>query len=168
MLYYSIVLYFWRPWTAGSPPSDAITGRDYRGVSYIVEAYAPDYGLFIGQALTNQQQVNISALHVLCSQNKDKLAWFPINYNSVVNQVLTGTINPVVGGLNVKDDILYIGRYVDVNLGTVHFGSICQEYHHLHYYHNNKVYTQSYYEILIVDGRCTQKRLKLETIDFNG
>ncbi|KAJ8925006.1 hypothetical protein NQ315_001171 [Exocentrus adspersus] len=36
--------YYWRPWTPGSPPSDAVTVRDYRGASYIVEAYVPDPG----------------------------------------------------------------------------------------------------------------------------
>lgn len=57
-IYFIFTEYFWRPWIPGSPPSDAIIGKDYRGISYIVQAYIQNYGLYVGQAFASQTHLN--------------------------------------------------------------------------------------------------------------
>ncbi|XP_023016757.2 uncharacterized protein [Leptinotarsa decemlineata] len=162
--------YYWRPWTRDSPPEDAITARDNRGISYVVEAYAPNLGIFIGQAFVHQHQINVSAFHmnstlipqkshalkVLCSGNKDKLAWYPTSSHVLRHELETSTVNAVVGGQNAQDDILYIGKYVDTSARTIHFGSICDSLLHLHYNHNNVNKIQYHYEILILNDKCNK------------
>ncbi|XP_018564031.1 uncharacterized protein LOC108905572 [Anoplophora glabripennis] len=162
--------YYWRPWTAGSPPSDAVTTRDYRGVSYIVEAYVPYYGLFIGQVFANQHRVNVSVpsssktsdfviqdsryLKVLCTQNLEKLAWYPTHYNTIHNELVTAVVSPVLGGINVNDNLVYIGRIVDFNKRIVILGSVVED-NVLHYHYSGEAYTQRYYEILVIGSKCS-------------
>ncbi|XP_018564032.1 uncharacterized protein LOC108905573 [Anoplophora glabripennis] len=161
--------YYWRPWTSGSPPSDAVTARDYRGVSYIVEGYVPNRGLYIGQAFANQHQVNVSvsnstrsstfivadsrSLKVLCAKNLEKLAWYPITYSTLQNELVTAVINPVLGGFNADDQVVYIGRFVDNSRRIVILGSVVQD-NYLHYHYGGKAYLQGYYEILVIGSKC--------------
>ncbi|KAJ8954015.1 hypothetical protein NQ318_004308 [Aromia moschata] len=161
--------YYWRPWTPGAPPADGVTGRDYRGTSYILEAYVPNFGLYIGQAFANQHEVNVSATQanatlrvqrsqsslVLCSLNNDKLAWYPTNYRTLQNELLSATITRVVGGSQANGVMIYIGRYVDTSLRTVFFGSIPDTSFYVNYHYSGRAYSQAYYEILIVDQKCT-------------
>nr|XP_023016758.1 uncharacterized protein LOC111506059 isoform X2 [Leptinotarsa decemlineata] len=162
--------YYWRPWTRDSPPEDAITARDNRGISYVVEAYAPNLGIFIGQAFVHQHQINVSAFHVnstlipqkshalkvLCSDNKDKLVWYPTSSPALKNELQMALVNPVVGGRNTANDQLYIGKVVDTTGRTLHFGSICSSLLQLHYNYNNINKISSYYEILTLIDKCNK------------
>ncbi|KAJ8975887.1 hypothetical protein NQ317_011358, partial [Molorchus minor] len=158
--------YYWRPWTSGAPPSDAIFERDYKGRSYVVEAYAPNLGLFIGQALQNQHLVNVSALNpnttqvirgsqnlrVLCSKNKDQLIWYPTNYLTIQNELLTGMIQPVIGGYNSAEDVLYIGRYIDYSTRSIYFGTVFTNSRL--YFYNNGLRSSLNFDVLVLDRKC--------------
>ncbi|KAJ8925004.1 hypothetical protein NQ315_001169 [Exocentrus adspersus] len=166
----AVLEYYWRPWTPGSPPSDAITLRDYRGVSYIVEAYVPNHGLHVGQVFANQQEVNVTVantsvvtntvflvrsstdLKVLCSQSLDKVSWYPTSNANVQNELVTAVINPVLGGVNNFNQAVYIGRVAATTTQRPWLiGSVVKD-NRLRYHFGGITTSAAVYEILVVNS----------------
>lgn len=90
---------------------------------------------------------------VLCTENLEKLAWYPTNYYTLQNELVTAVVNPVLGGINDNDQVVYIGRFVDTSKRIVILGSIVKD-SYLHYHYSGRGYTQGYYELLIIGSKC--------------
>ncbi|KAJ8925005.1 hypothetical protein NQ315_001170 [Exocentrus adspersus] len=93
---------------------------------------------------------------VLCSQSVEKLAWYPTSYYTIQNELATAVVNPVLGGINAFNQIVYIGRYVETTSAQrpVQVGSIVKD-DKIHYTYKGLTSASYYFEILVINGKCT-------------
>lgn len=93
---------------------------------------------------------------VLCASNKDKIIWYPVYSASISHEILSGTIKPVIGGINSRGINLYIGKYIDTTIPPkLYYGSV-EEDNNLRFFIGRNI-AVSYYELLIVIDRCSSK-----------
>lgn len=71
--------------------------------------------------------------------------------------MLNGIITPVVGGLAINEQVVYVGKYINDGARTVHFGSVISQDYRVLYNLNKNNYAQVYFEILVVNQHCPDK-----------
>lgn len=92
----------------------------------------------------------------MCSSNKDKITWYPSSSSTFANERLNGAIKPVEGGINLRDNKIYIGRYLDSGNRVSYIGNIDDD-NTIRYFSPtlNKGVLQYYYEVLVVNNKCS-------------
>lgn len=81
--------------------------------------------------------------------------WYPVYSSTFSTELLAATIKPIIGGVNVRGANLYIGKYIDTaTQRKSYYGSI-EEDNLVRYFTGTSATCQYYYEVLIVNGRCS-------------
>ncbi|XP_044265867.1 uncharacterized protein LOC123012123 [Tribolium madens] len=115
--------YYWRDYTNGEVPPDAIIGgQNSEGVDiYIGQVYIPNNGLLIGEIFAGIQEVYVpikgvkkatEGIKILCGPQQS-LYWEYAN-NSTIHSLLVNH-DAVIGGVQFDSD---------TSLGTVHIGRL--------------------------------------------
>lgn len=92
---------------------------------------------------------------MLCSSNKDKLSWYPTYSATFAIDRLSGAVKPVEGGINFRENIIYVARVLDSSARIRYYG-IVEDDNTVVYYSSSlkRGLYQNYYEVLVVNEKC--------------